>query len=170
MPVTISDIKNSMNTLEVNPSIMLSYYESKIEETESVLSELKSKYSFLKKKLKNNSPFEITELNMKLANIKWRDEIRTCITPHNPEIFYLATSSQIASCIAYKFDIKAITRDIKSKISSTLSLMFREGRIGRMGDVNGKDFMYGVIDFFENNKTTLKNEYIKRLGELEQYR
>src|SRR5258708_7097630 len=141
----------AMNSLEFNPSMMLSYYESKIAETEIVLYDLKSKYSFLKKKLKNNTPFEITELNMRLANIKWRDEIRRCITPENDNDFYLATSSQISSCLCSYNDVEVITREIKSKISSTLSLMFGEGEIGRMGGKNGRDYLYGVAKFFEDD-------------------
>ncbi|MGN6604449.1 MAG: hypothetical protein ACTHK8_18465 [Ginsengibacter sp.] len=158
MEITESDIKKSMSTLEVHPSIMLSYYESKIEETEKVLAELKSKYSFLKRKIRNNSPFEITELNMKIANIKWRDEIRRCITPENDE-FSLATSSEISSCIAYNHNIEILTREIKSKISSTLSLMFREGEIGRVGGENGKDYLYGVKEYFNSDGITINIKF-----------
>ena len=170
MAVPIQDIINSMNTLEVNPGLMLSYYESKIEETEKVLYDFKSKLSFLKKKIKNNTPFEITELNMQLANIKWRAEIRMCITPLDPKKFYLATSSEISSCIAINNNIQVITRDIKSKISSTLSLMFKEREVGRYGGENGKDYQYGISNFFESDMVTLKKEYVKRLPELDQYK
>jgi hypothetical protein len=168
MAVTAKAFLNSLTTMELNPSLLISYYENELEKVEGVANELKSKISFLKKKMRNNNTVEISDFNMKLANIKWRSEIRKCITPSDPNQFYIATSTQIAQCISYNNELEIINRDIKGKISSTLSLMWKEGEIGRCGSENGKDYYYGIAKFFEPNKsmTNLKKEYEERLGEL----
>lgn len=170
MPVTTKDLLTSMSAIDINPSLLLSFYETKVREAETLLNEYKTKVSFLKRKITNNNVVEITDFNMKLTSIKWREEIRNCITTTQPLQFYLANSNQIARCIAYNQGLEIINRDVRSKISSTLSLMFREGEIGRTGGENGKDFLYGIEKFFEQDMITLKKEYRNRLSELEQYK
>jgi len=163
MPVSANDILNATSPIGISPNSMLSYYEARIKETEFILADFKRKASFLKRKMKNNDTVEINEFNMKLTNIKWRSEIRSCITPENPkEQFYIATSTQIASCIAYRNDLEIINRDIKSKISSTLSSMFKEGEIGRFGGDFGKDYLYGIKEFFNSDSVTISPKYAKQ--------
>lgn len=167
MSVKPNDILKSMNQIELNPQSLLSYYEDKIQETKIILAGFKSKASFLKKKIKNNSQVEITDLNMKLSDIKWRTAIRQCLAVKEPDQFFLSNSSHIARCISGHHNLEIMNREIKSKISSTLSLMFREGEIGRFGGENGKNYLYGIEKFFENDMTTLKKKYKRRISELE---
>jgi Rps23 Pro-64 3,4-dihydroxylase Tpa1-like proline 4-hydroxylase len=170
MLVSSIDISKSMNQIDLNPQSLLSYYEDKIHETEVILADFKRKASFLKNKIRYHSQVEITDLNMKLSGIRWRTAIRECLAVKESHQFYLTNSNYIARCIAWHHSLEIINREIKSKISSTLSLMFREGEIGRFGGENGKNYLYGLKKFFESDMTTLKKMYKSRISELEQFK
>jgi len=107
---------------------------------------------------------------MKLSGVRWRASIRQCLAVKQPHKFYLFDSNHIARCIGWRHGLEIINREIKSKVSSTLSLMFREGEIGRFGGENGKYYLYGIEKFFEPDMITLKKEYKKRISELEQFK
>lgn len=87
--------------------------------------------------------------------LKWRDEIRGCMQRVDNGEYILVTPQQVVSCIEYKNSIAA-DRNIKNKIATTLSLMHREGEIGRVESDNGS--IYGHKSLFKNDLKTLKNE------------
>lgn len=76
--------------------------------------------------------------------------------------FYIATATQIASRIAHRNDLELINRDIKAKVSCALSLMFREGEIGRYAGEFGRNHLYGIKEFFEKDLVTIKSKYHKQ--------
>jgi len=91
--------------------------------------------------------------------IKWRKEIRDCLENRSS---ILSTSAEIADCVAERNGLVA-DRNIKVKISTTLSLMFKEGEIGRLPFDGETDFKYGDKKYFleesERKFTILRIEY-----------
>src|SRR3954468_6987071 len=71
---------------------------------------------------------EINQLKedfLKTIVIKFREEIRQCLGEYDQD-YILLTHKDIISCIEYRNKIEA-NRNIRNKIISTLSLMYREG-------------------------------------------
>jgi hypothetical protein len=95
--------------------------------------------------------------------IRWRKEIRYCILKYadgNPPS--LATSNELADCVANVNGLDKADRNIKVKISTSLSLMFsnpKKREVGRITSNNGEDYLYGDLRFFEEDGETLKAEY-----------
>lgn len=134
-----------------------------------VVKEISSIESEIEKKKK-----EITDLEAKLyviqknrpeVAIKWRESINWCLTvdSHSPK-YFLKTTAGVYNCVAYKHKVE-IDAQMKSKVGSTLSLMFRQKLIGRYEHVNGNHY-YGLLEFFEKDCTTIKKKYAKDLDQL----
>ena len=93
------------------------------------------------------------------VNLKWRSEIRKCL---NESPLPLATLNNLADCIATNNHIK-VDRNLKLKISSTLSLMFNEGEIGRYIRANEREYSYGNKEYFiadQDGKLTILTDDI----------
>lgn len=97
-------------------------------------------------------------------SIKWRESIFWClnIDAQNPE-YFLKSAAGVYKCIAYKHKIE-VTSDIKSKIGTSLSMLFQQKKIGRLM-LNGISH-YGLLEFFDNDLVTLKKKYEKDLKKL----
>lgn len=135
---------------------------SQIQDKESMIRELESQLA--------KSKFELQELkrqNAEVTTIHWKDSIRWCleVDASNP-LYFIKTPAFVAKCIAQKHGVE-ITRDIKNKISTTLSIMFNAKEIGRIQH-QSKTF-YGLSKFFEGeNLDELKAEYKDKIDKLRQ--
>jgi hypothetical protein len=92
------------------------------------------------------------------VKIKWRESIDWCLTidSNNPK-YFLKNSAGVSLCIGFKHTID-IDTNIKNKIATTLSGLFKEGTIGRI--TIGSTHYYGLLKFFKKNDLTeLKDEY-----------
>lgn len=129
--------------------------EEKIDAEEKKVVLLKAELSYLKNKRAES------------ITIKWRESIMWCLSVDVKNPFYFIKSSVgVHKCIAYKHSIE-ITADIKNKIATTLSMMFKEQKhIGRI-EHNGT-FYYGLKELFEDDYVTLKKEYRKKMKELKE--
>ncbi|MFW0717498.1 hypothetical protein [Pedobacter sp. N23S346] len=74
-------------------------------------------------------------------NLKWREEIRYCLNKRKS----ILSSNEISECVCIRHNIEP-DRNIRLKISTTLSKMFDEGEIGRSG--NNRDYKYGLKKLF----------------------
>lgn len=92
--------------------------------------------------------------------IKWRDEIRGCMRRVDNGDYLFVTAQQIIECIEYKNSIVA-DRNIKNKVATTLSIMHKEGEIGRIESPDGS--IYGHKTLFNNDLKTAKKQYRKLL-------
>lgn len=147
MPFTGNEIAITKH-MEDTADSMLSYYETKISETKKILFDFKRKATFLRRKIKDNNLGDINAYSLSLTNIIWRNEIRNWFKVSNAKHqFYLATTNEIVSCLAYRKGLK-INRDIKVKISTSLSSMFQEGKIGRVTGQSGRNHLYGYKRVF----------------------
>lgn len=104
--------------------------------------------------------FELQKLrrvNAANITIQWKESIKNCLgsEPEEPG-YFLRTPAFISNCVAWEHGVE-ITRDIKNKIATTLSLMFNQGLVGRIQH-NNKTY-YGLPKYFKNDLTTLKKEY-----------
>lgn len=103
------------------------------------------------------------EKRAKQIVIKWRESILWCLdVDDNPE-FFLKTALALSECVAYKNAID-VNADIKLKIGTTLSIMHRIGKIGRISFRNSS--YYGLAKYFNEDLQTLKPEYEKNLKKL----
>lgn len=114
--------------------------------------------------------FEVQQLkrfNAENTIIRWKDSIKWCLEVDKENPFYfIKNTAYVAKCIANKHGVE-ITRDIKNKISTTLSVMYNQKEIGRI-QYNGNTF-YGLPEFFEaENLDVLKKEYQAGLDNLRQ--
>jgi hypothetical protein len=114
--------------------------------------------------------FELQELKRKNAantTIRWKESIRWCLEVDSDNaFFFIKNPAFVAKCIASKHGVE-ITRDIKNKISTTLSTMFNAGEIGRV-QYKGNTY-YGLTKFFEGETLeSLKTKYVDRLEDLRQ--
>jgi hypothetical protein len=98
--------------------------------------------------------------------IKYRESIRWCldVDARNSK-FFLKTAQGVYNCIAFKHKID-IDSKTKSKISTTLSMMHKEGLIGRLYHEGKNAHYYGLASFFEKDLVTLKKKYEKDFEEL----
>ena len=115
----------------------------------------------------NNTEFRLKELrriNAANITIQWKESIKNCLdySLDNPN-YFLRTPAFISDCVAWTYGVE-LTRDIKNKIATTLSIMFNQGLIGRIKH-NGKTF-YGNSKFFESDMETLKKKYIEWVDKL----
>lgn len=114
--------------------------------------------------------FEAQELRRKNADnitIQWKEAIKNCLAidnnaPQFPQ-YFLKTPAFISDCVAWTNGVE-ISRDIKNKIASTLSFMFKEGSVGRIQH-NGKTY-YGLAQYFNKDLTTIKKEYQRHISQL----
>lgn len=123
-----------------------------IRDKEMLLQELDEKYRAAQFELQ-----ELKRINAANITIQWKESIKNCLEsePEEPG-YFLRTPAFISNCVAWTYGVE-ITRDIKNKIATTLSLMFNQGLIGRVNH-NGKTY-YGLSKYFKNDLTTLKKEY-----------
>lgn len=126
---------------------------TKIREQETSVRDLEARLSAAKFTLQ-----ELIRINTENTNIPLKESAVWCLTvdSENPS-YFLKTPVFVSKCIAYKHGVE-LTRDIKNKIASTLSLMYSQGEVGRIA-INGKNY-YGLAKFFKaGNMTELKNEF-----------
>jgi len=96
----------------------------------------------------------LRSLNTAQTNIKWREAIIHCLeVDADTKSFALKSAMSVSNCIVKKYAI-SVDRDTKNKIATTLSFLFNNGKIGRT-----LDSYYGLLIFFEDDRTTLKSEY-----------
>lgn len=121
----------------------------------------------------NDSQLSISKLETELAIvkskrppivIKWRRSIEWCLEVDSQnKKYFLKNSPGVCNCIAFKHKVD-LTPDIKNKIATTLSMMFRDQLIGRLL-IDGT-YYYGLPTFFEKDLKTLKKEYLKDVKQL----
>lgn len=146
-------IRSLDDDLAKNPRAKLLYdINLEISQKEQEIAELKYKLDF-------NKSF------IPVGDIKWRDSIRWCLEiDADNSSYFLKNSVAVYKCIAFKHGID-ISSDIKNKIATTLSMLFKErDEVGRISYNN--TFYYGVSKFFKEGLTELKNEYINDLKKL----
>lgn len=110
---------------------------------------------------------EMRKNNAANISIPWKDSIKDCLytekgAPDYPN-YFLKTPAFISNCVAWTYGVE-LTRDIKNKIASTLSFMFKEGAVGRIQH-NGKTY-YGLPQFFKDDLVTIKKEFQNKIAEL----
>ena len=109
----------------------------------------------------------LTELNILTAHhesqikIHWREEIRRCLKNRIGNSV-LINSNAVAQCVAYRNEL-TINRNIKLKIATTLSMMYREGEIGRTEKEKDSDYFYGNKELFQKDLKTLKKDVLKNV-------
>lgn len=135
------------STLKHTPEVSkIKALETQAAEMELAASRLRSDAQYLK------------EVQTKNAVIKIREEVRRCLSFENENI-YLKSSTAVSDCIAATNGI-IVTRELRSKITSTLSLMYREGEIDKL-DNGGVQAYYGLKKYF--NKGKIKKEFEKKI-------
>lgn len=118
--------------------------EAKIQTAELDLARLKGELDFLRQKHADS------------VVIKWRDEIRKCLRGADEKPFF-TSYEVIVNSIETKYHLVA-SRKIKNSIITTLSLMFKEGAIGRT-EINDI-YYYGFKELFTTKDlTVIKGEY-----------
>ncbi|RKR83875.1 hypothetical protein BDD43_4090 [Mucilaginibacter gracilis] len=116
---------------------------------------------------------EITDLEAKLhvakgkrpdVQIKWRESIKWCldIDSENPR-YFIKNAAGVYKCIAFKHTID-ITAEIKTKITVTLSSLFKDKQIGRV--MHNGVYYYGIKEFFKDGLEELKDNYVSNLDKL----
>lgn len=149
----------------LDTSVLLEVYKNELKKAETEVSKYKRLISLIQRNSKRGIPNEISDMDFRVANLKWRKEVRDCLNlPHK----FLLTSNEIASCVAVRNKLDAVDRNIKTKISATLSLLYSEKEIGRILEPNGREFLYGRSDYFEPDMVTIKREYENKLMNLVQ--
>lgn len=127
----------------------------------SNLKELKSDLAKAKKDL-ILAESEVTALKMRIARlrreisvanpIKLVYEIKKCLVDENNKAIPVLMSSIVRS-VESKMGIE-VGREVKNKLVSTLSRMYKNGEIGK-AEYDGYIY-YGLPELFEENKKTLK--------------
>jgi hypothetical protein len=92
----------------------------------------------------------------KFIKIKWREEVRACLK-NSAGYHILRTSYAISQCVAWRNAVSE-NRNLKLKIGTTLSMMFRDKEIGRVVLPNKRDFYYGDASLFRDDLKTIKKE------------
>lgn len=117
----------------------------------------------------NKAVFELQELkriNAANITIPWKESIKTCLIDEKVQsTYFLKTPAFIANCVAWTYGVE-VTRDIKNKVATTLSIMFNNGEIGRIQH-KGKTY-YGEAAFFKTDMVTLKREFADWVEDLMQ--
>ena len=122
-----------------------------IKEKELAIYELENKLSLAKKTRPD-------------VTIKWRDSVKWCLEIDSKNFrYFLKSAAGVYKCIAFKHKVD-ITPDIRNKIATTLSLMFKEGTIGRI--LHNNTHYYGLKEFFNDDLTDLKDEFKKDIERL----
>lgn len=104
--------------------------------------------------------------NAETIVIRWKESVKWCLeTDATNPYYFIKTPLFVAMCIAKKHGVE-ITRDIKNKISTTLSIMFNQKEIGRTQH-NGASY-YGLPEFFKKDLMELKDEYQDKIDLLRQ--
>lgn len=135
------------NVEATTPSLL-----DQIMEKEKLISELENQLSKEKYEL-----IRMKEQNAQDVVIRWKESINWCITVDSENPYYfIKTPTYISKCIASKHGVE-VTRDIKNKIATNLSQMFKQKLIGRIQ--HGGASYYGLTKFFKNDRITLKKEY-----------
>jgi len=100
------------------------------------------------------------------VDIRWRDSVKWCleVDSRNPS-YFLKNAAGVYNCIAFKHKID-ITPDMKNKIATTLSSLFKEKTIGRI--MHDGSFHYGISQFFNDELNEIKEEYKINLSNLKQ--
>ena len=107
---------------------------------------------------------ELKKANAANISIQWKESIRWCLeSSSNDSSYFIKTPSFISDCVVWKHGVE-VTKDIKNKIATTLSLMFNQGEIGRI-QKNGKTY-YGLAKFFKKDMISLKAEYVDWFNDL----
>ena len=108
----------------------------------------------------NRVAFELQELKrLNAANItiRWKEAVKQCIFQESVQpMYFLKTPAFISNCVAWTYGVD-VTRDIKNKVATTLSIMFTNKELGRIQH-NGKTY-YGETKFFKPDLVTLKREF-----------
>lgn len=104
---------------------------------------------------------EMKRINAIGLNIQWQDSVKWCMELNTDvPAYFIKTPAFFSECIAIKHGVE-ITRDMKNKISTTLSVMFNKGLAGRIE--KGTQTYYGSPTFFKKDKegrlTELKSMY-----------
>lgn len=142
----------------VPTNLMIEMYKSQLEKAKAEVQRLESNIKILNESMLTG--VSVSDYDMIARSIKWRKAIRYCLTGAKQ----LLRSVDIAEFIALENRLPAADRNIKMKVSTTLSLMFAEGKVGRVSLANGdRDYYYGFIDYFSDDKETLKSEFVNML-------
>jgi hypothetical protein len=123
--------------------------ESKVTEAELDLARLKGELEFLRQKHADS------------VVIKWRDEIRKCMRGVEDQSIF-TSYEVILDSIETRNHIVA-SRKVKNSIITTLSLMFRDGIIGRTEFDN--IYYYGMKELFTDDDLTIVKEKYQALFE-----
>ena len=100
--------------------------------------------------LKTEIDYQKTRLN-----IQYYPLVLDCLNV-GKDLYSLKTPIQVANCVALNFGIEA-SREMKNNIATTLSMLFRDSKIGRI-DINGKNY-YGLAQYFNADLETVKSKY-----------
>ena len=152
-----SQVPPLLSTLVISdkPAI-IAMMEHDLKNAEAEVLRLKTSIKLIKR-LGNRS--SITELEVRAVNLKWRKEIRRCLNGANR----LMNSVAIAECIRIVNKLPGLDRNITTKISTTLSLMYSSGEIGRIQGEGEREFYYGLKEYFEENRGALKSKHKKMM-------
>lgn len=109
--------------------------------------------------------FKIKEKRPEVV-IKYRESIRWCldVDARNSK-FFLKTAQGVYKCIEFLYKTELDSKT-KSKVSTTLSMMHKEGLIGRLYHEVKNAHYYGLESFFEKDLVTLKKKYEKDFEQL----
>lgn len=146
----------------MNAATIIALYGSMFKQERSpILEEIESKEKEIESKEKELGALRgvLEMLREKHANsieIKWREEVRQCLYNKAENRYFLSKHHEIIGCIEYKKGITA-NRKIKNALISTLSIMYKEGELGRAKV--GNDWVYGYAELFKSDLNTVKNEY-----------
>lgn len=135
---------------------MLPVYEHDLAKAEQEVIRLRKMIGLIKKTNSKKVPVKLTDFDFKVANLKWRKEIIECLEINNSngrKAIY--TSLEIAECVAQRNKLEFIDRNIKTKISTTLSLMHKDKRVGRVQIPNTNEFYYSVKENFVDKELTI---------------
>lgn len=123
----------------------------------------------LEKKLNNliNEVQVLKKKNAESISIPLKQSVLDCLEIEKdrqdfPQ-YFLKTPTFISNCVAWCYAVDVNT-DIKNKIASTLSFMFKEGIVGRIKH-NNKTY-YGLAKFFEKDLVTVKKKYQNNVAQL----
>jgi hypothetical protein len=126
---------------------------------EDLIYDLNEKLSAAKYELE-----ELQKINAANITIQWKESIKKCLLSDNDEKYcFLQTPAYVSNCVAWTHGVN-LTRDIKNKVSTTLSIMFNQSLLGKIQH-NGKTY-YGNPKYFKSDLITLKEKYVEWIREL----